>query len=93
MRVYEVGRVSRHSIIIHKHKIINFGASMRSRASPCESVRVRAGPCGSVQSVRVRAGPCESVRGAKQVHACVQRFAESCLVWDALGVCGRGAFA
>ena len=60
MRVYEVGRVSRHSIIIHKHKIINFGASMRS----CESVRVRASPCGSVW---VRAGPCGSVRSVQSI--------------------------
>ena len=31
--------------------------------------------------------------GGEQVYVCVQRCAESCVVWDALGVCGRGAFA
>ena len=32
-------------------------------------------------------------RCAEQVYVCVQRCAESCVVWDGLGVCGRGAFA
>ena len=31
--------------------------------------------------------------GGEQVYVCVQSCAESCVVWDALGVCGRGAFA